>query len=268
MNKRWDDKLSCWFVDMPATAVGRIYEQVQQENGHDRWRDICGVSAAESVKLLKYGDKEGLKRVKDFYSKLKRSFKVRTPGKEFQNVVAGGMVRVPQFLLNNPQCFNRPVIDNNPKGAIKLYLNLSVSSWTSNENLVARGAAVMALAKCLSVTRPVEVVLYSTLRMARQDLMLRYALGTTPLNWGVLAAMTSPVGLRQASFHIGNSVAGYDGAIPWPRYCSYGEVPPKEYLGHDPDKDIVFGGLYDKCNRDAVGWVREQLEEIDGDLII
>src|SRR6202789_360590 len=151
-------------------------------------RDFYGRhNYASALNALTFGDESLVVRSDDLLSKLEDKLP-HTKKFQLKRSLVGGLVCVPEFLTGNPECMRiRRRVERND-APVTIVMDLTASASVTSEQLLARGIAILALARALCEHRAVE-------------LWGAQALGNTGWSHTLLWHIeTSPLDLARAAF--------------------------------------------------------------------
>lgn len=143
------------FLDKSA-EMGGAYAKSQ---GPDKW---AGGSYAAAVKMVNNGGYlSALPLVENFVRKVETDFgKASSPAFDFSYQVAGQEVDMGRYVAGDPECMMLPVPIHVMKTGriIKLVVPITTSASTDKEEILKRGASVMALVDILwRLQHPAEI---------------------------------------------------------------------------------------------------------------
>ena len=188
-------------------------------------------------------------------------------GKGHANVddVVGAIPNVPAFLAGHPQHMRRRHKERNSRGPLVMMLELTGSSGAMDTRH-GRGAAMMALARLLTVSRPVEMWIMTTYGERNYMNMLACRMDTTPLDVARAASLLCD-NARSANLSATSNVVGRTmGRGSW----SYGAQELERGWSGEALKRVVCPGAevlfipaayYSDNMRDPEQWVRDMLKK-------
>lgn len=200
---------------------------------------------------------------------------VKAKRKERVMDVTGPVVNVHQAYAGNPMCCIRKRKVISELAPVSIYVDVICSAGVKHEQIIRRGAAVMALVRQLSVVRPVELFAVYGGIPSKENIAVKLRIPTTPLDLSRAAfALVDPsfmrVGMHAASSAIempGNGA--HRGA--WFNHDSKYQVAhfPHDLavaLGAKSENIIACGGLvlgnkeFDSDAR-AIAWIEKNIAE-------
>lgn len=196
----------------------------------------------------------------------------QSTGHETFNVVAGGVPNVPAYLSGSPvnMRMRRRVLSEGAPVAV--LANGFFSAGVDHKTIERRGAAIMALVRLLSASRPVTLYWYMLVSDNGKPSLTTVPIETAPLDLARAAWMlTAPEAFRQTAFPIHREAIDekHDTVIEgYPGYSQSDAVEAAritaaalgfaDFVGVPP---IVIGTEF-KTDADAAKWVRDHLTRI------
>lgn len=114
------------------------------------------MSYSQSLKCLREGDLSGVAKS----DKLLSEIELLVPmSKAYitRNDVVGAVPNVPEFISGNPYCMRRRVRTASNTAPLSVFVDLPAQASISAATMAKRGAAMLALVRLLTNTRPVEL---------------------------------------------------------------------------------------------------------------
>lgn len=186
-------RIRCTLFDSQHEARTLTRSAVEQR---DRWRkEWVGIDREGAYKRFETGDNSLVPASDEMISKLEGKFDFPTSRYSVFDDVAGGVPNVPAMLANQPlnMRVRRRVADE--AAPLTICIDLTSSAVIGAPYLLKRGAAILALARILSGTRPVNIWLGAGLSEGRGTA------GSTA--WFQLDA--APLDLARAAFQISSA---------------------------------------------------------------
>jgi hypothetical protein len=193
-------------------------------------------------------------------------------GYETRDSVVGAFPNIPAMLAGFPCAMRQRYRTTDNTGPLTLYLELTGSSGVHGESFIARGAAVLALARLLSNTRPVEIWTCTTYGTTNRLQMIAAKVETSPLDVARGAAMLCNESIRTCVHEINEKALGHYHSLPRaPGAClgwAYGRVDlERQWAGQilarilNPGSTMVYiPAAYAQDDLDdPVQWVRDML---------
>lgn len=175
---------------------------------------------------------------------------------------------IPSFLAGSPDSMRRLQEMQSEATPIKIYVDIALSASFSSEQLVTRGAAILALSRKLQAIRPVEVCLFASLygKASKKDGTGACAIpvikiDTNPMDLTTASyAFTNPAFLRQICFGWAKQY-GFDGRWAWNEHPGYSTREKLRKFFLLSETDMLIDGAYstDELMRDPVKWVNDQV---------
>jgi hypothetical protein len=210
------------------------------------------------------GKNETLTRMADDYAKQFEHDVFAGRGWATRDSVVGSFPNVPALLAGVPCAMRQRVRTTRNVAPLTLYLELTGSSGVTGPKFVQRGAAVLALARLLANTRPVEIWTCTTYGCTNKLQMVACQIDTAPLNVSVAAAMLCDESIRSCGHAINIGTMGDYGFSGW----AYG-VPELErkYAGEilagilNPGSTMIYiPATYASDDlKNPAQWVRDML---------
>lgn len=230
------------------TDIGGVAQRV---NGH-RWE--------KGKKYLMEGNPEITEESKKFIEKFENEIFVGRGWKNADRVV-GAVPNIPAFLAGQPMCMRQRVRTSSHMGHLTILLETTGSAGIFDSR-IERGAAMMALARMLANTRPVDLWILTTFGGRGYMNMLAVKMDTNPLDIARSAAMLADPQASQALFEV---CRDYVGGGSW----SYGtESLERRWAGEafkrlvNPSSEILYvpAAYYNDHNaRNPAKWVKDML---------
>lgn len=253
------DSLSEFSKSLPATGFKAQREQADDWSGYQTYTDArrnmwTGDAHAleQSEKLLAQVESDGLE--------LETS--------QWEHDRTGFIPCVPSYLAGSPDSMRRLVETTSDVTPIKIFVDICLSAHFSSDELVKRGAAILALSRKLSTVRPVECWVFASLDGKPQNRKDTYGQCAIP----VIKIETNPLDLTTASYAFGNAaflrrlcfawgdVRGFTGSWAWHKGPHANRAKLVEFLGIG-ESDMLIDGAYatDQLMKDPVKWVNDQV---------
>ena len=144
----------------PFVDSGELRALVTRVGLHDKqnfrgsWYGDC--DAATAIKRLTTGDESLVAASDALLAKLENALP-HTKKFQWQRVIAGQIVDVPEMLRGEPACMRRRVRARRNDAPVTIFMDLTSSAMISASDLLARGTAILALARALVEHRAVEL---------------------------------------------------------------------------------------------------------------
>lgn len=188
----------------------------------DRKDKFHGDAPYDVLKSLRYGWQEGAAKTNTILEKIEGKLSVDSNAYRVSPSVVGSTFNVGAYLAGNPMSMRlrRKVMENtNP---IHILIDITVSSGTSQDEIMNRGIAAVALARVLVQSRPVNLEVITGLNTLGENLLMSFPIETAPLDLSQASYLIArPEMLRRVAFglvaELGEAESGrsYNGHIPW-----------------------------------------------------
>lgn len=231
--------------------------------------DFTGTrSYSEAFDLLKYGDEELFKEVKDKRKKINIDKLLGDVSNRlrYENRMYGAVPNVPAYLLNNPINMINPEKNKISHRVLNIYLNLSVNGGVNKDKIIENGILYLTIIDLLE-KKGYRCNLYvgdsSTVRFSDDDfhMYVRIKTDKEPLNMKKICfCLANPSMLRRIYFR-------WCEVFDWDRNvtCGYGHVEDdkftKEKLGKYLKKDFIVWSYSKETNLKDIDKIIEELEK-------
>ena len=179
--------------------------------------------------------------------------------------VVGAVPNVPAFLAGHPQCMRRRERTNKDNAPVTMFVDISASAAVSDNTMIKRGAAMLALVRMLSQVRPVELwagVMWSDPGVACSVV---WKIDTMPLDLARAAVhLADPRTSRVFGFGVASTTAKHNLRGRWT------DMPTRfaelKALQGWPDDTLYVPHihLHDPLSSNPVGFVRRELSKYTG----
>ncbi len=193
--------------------------------------------------------------------------------------VTGGLVNVPEFLAGNPECMRlRKRLDRND-APVTIFMDLTSSAMISADKLLARGTAILALARALCEHRVVE--LWGGIALGENSgyrsqkawcSTFAWRIDTTPLDVARAAFLLSaPAMARGIGYELAPTLAGHSswsGAWPFAAHDFHVRTQAQRLrMAMGAAEMLVVPPIYgtDPLVTDPLGWITRELARLTGD---
>ena len=130
-------------------------------------------------------------------------------GWQIRDSVVGSFPNIPALLAGVPCAMRQRYRTSKNIAPLTLYVELTGSAGVTGEQFVQRGAAMLALVRLLSNTRPVELWTCTTYGTTNRLQMVAAKIETTPLDVARAAAMLCDEStMRSAMYSVNNGALG------------------------------------------------------------
>lgn len=236
--------------------MGGLVEKARSTRGH-----TLHMSWTDAVSLLERGNPKLTDKADAFMSKFEDDIFLGQ-GWNTTDEVVGALPNVPAYLAGHPQNMRlrRKITAN--RGTLCVFFELTGSSGSLNSRH-ERGAAMLALIRLLTNTRPVEFWTLTTLGMRNTMNMVACRMDTTPLDVARSAAMLMDNTCLEVTCEVNRRLLG---GGSW----SYGEMElERKWTGEalrrviQPSSEILFiPATYLSDNMwSPEQWVRDMLKK-------
>ena len=208
------------FGDFSAYCQANLMDSVYAKASGD----FYGADSATSASRIIAGDFAAVSRSSAMLSKLEDSISFESHRAKRVMSVAGYKPNVPAYLAGNPRSMWKRQQVKTESAPLTVLFDLSVSANVGSDIIERRGAAVMALVRALSATRPVKLVLCSGINVRlndndkSRDVVLALVQETNPMDLVRLSwAMQSAEFYRRFCFAASIKLAGHNktGSLRW-----------------------------------------------------
>lgn len=203
-------------------SFGELVKHCEDKPFREHWDDNFnggGRTKAQALATCHIGDLIQAEKSNTYLEKLEHLTSFDSSIYKVSNQVSGGVVDVPSWLKNVPPHMRQRRRLETPLGPLTVVVDISSSGGISNDKMLKRGAAVLALVRLLSEKRP--VTLYAGTGVGNG---INYA-----FNGVYFPLDTAPIDLARAAYILdGTAVArglcygvcvfdmnGKEGRIPW-----------------------------------------------------
>jgi hypothetical protein len=196
---------------------------------------------------------------------------------QMQRTVSGGMVCVPEFLTGQPECMRlRRRLDRND-APVTIFMDLTSSAMIDAKALLARGTAILALARALCEHRVVELwggIALGEGRYSGKPWASTFAwrIDTVPLDLARAAFLLSaPAMARGIGYGLGPTLAGHStwsGSWPFGAHDLHVRTQSARLRAAMAAAEmLVVPPIYgtDPLVSDPLGWVTRELARLTGD---
>lgn len=276
----YDDKLAKTMVLRHfswSEFVARAEGSTRRSNEKDSW---AGASFPKALEMARGdGYKQAIAKAEEIAGHVEHLVDAQLTKNTFQAVyaTAGAEVDMGRFLSGEPECMveSEPIVISRHGRAVRIAVPVCYSSNVGKDEILARGAAVMALVGVLRrCQHPLEV--WATINIhttngenGRLSYMIKVQSADQPVDMGrLMYALAHPSMLRQLGF------AAEDGEDETTRkqfgigYGSYGTAPfgiAESDFTDQVENTIILPALRGRGEWDisqSVEWVKEQLARI------
>jgi hypothetical protein len=253
--------------DMPSLAAHYRDHGTNkgQPKGASGWR---GASEDDTLRFLATGNNDLVAQSDALMSKLEGSLDFAAHLPRTVAAVAGGAPNVPAYLAGQPLAMRQRRRVTSDLSPIAVIVCMGASSDATAQQIATRGAAVLALTRLLSVSRPTTLVLTSGYNDRRKH-MLTVGMDTAPLDLARAAwALTQPEFLRRVVFGSCCEIAGInDGGfsgVPLFRQSAGAPEVAAQALGFSEyvASPRLTGDEFQNGEADAVEWLLKQVNAL------
>lgn len=235
---------------------------------------------SQGIKLAKYGDTSLVQRATDLMSKL--NSQLPTTERNWHLSPVGFFPSVPDYLSGNPENMWRIESDPSDSSPVKIWVNILPSGGCSRDQLLNRGATLVALLMLLQKRRPqVSLVAYAdqpcdsyydrqSKTRRKPGVILAVNMPTNPLIISQICTfMGHPEVCQNIAMHAATLIDPNINGGWLQGHCptyGYDEAKVRIDLGASPD-DVVLPALhlYDPDIDNPVGFINRELARILGD---
>jgi hypothetical protein len=195
-------------------------------------------------------------------------FAIETRRNRLINDVTGAIPNVPAYLAGHPLAMRRRAKSRDEAGSIAIVADLGFSCMVNGSDAAKRGAAILALARILSATRPLELwVGDCSGEVGGTKMVGTFArIDTTPLDLARAAyCLVSLDYVQRVHYAIANKEIGFTGQWPYAKGAAYRKHLPTilaPAFAHT-EKTIFIGGMHraDDSVGNPLAWINERLVE-------
>jgi hypothetical protein len=245
-----------------------------KENFRGAWYGDCDAQTA--IKRLTTGDESLVAASDHLLSKLEDALP-HTKKFQWQRVIAGQIVDVPEMLRGEPACMRRRVRARRNDAPVTIFMDLTSSAMIAASDLLARGTAILALARALVEHRAVE--LWGGVALGE-----RASSRHGGRDWASTVAWridTAPLDLARAAFLLAHPAVargiGYGLGPPCANHATWnGSWPFGDHTAHVSSQSarlrnalgaselLVIPPIYglDPLVRDPLGWITRELHRL------
>ena len=178
--------------------AGRVGPHVEagEDDFHGRsWRDMTKALRTGAPEWVHHADKylAGMEELLDWQSTKWKS----------RNDVAGGRLNVGRYLADLPDCARRRVRVEDDTALLNVIVAINAASAISPEDLMKRGAAILAFVRLMSAGRPVNLYASAVSLYGSVNSGFAFKLETAPLDLARAAFVLVDASMaRRASFAV------------------------------------------------------------------
>ena len=253
MTQRFTTKL---FESLNALAdyagASRGYRNSEEDL---KWSDG---TLRDNVRRLRDGDLRYVAQSDELLRKFE-SLTFATPRREWRAAEAGHVPAVPAFIAGHPQSMRRRRRVESEVAPVTIVVDVFASCAFSHADILARGAAVLALTRVLAAVRPVELYVgCGTTAYSGKSGFFAAKVPTTPLDLAHASFTLCGVGfLRQVAFSTLERMLPSD---PFPALRESMAEIAAEILPHGTYV-IAVEGVVSNITRDPAAWIEERIRE-------
>ena len=220
----------------------------------------AGGTYAECLARTRHGDLSLVAESDELLRKFE-ALTFATPRREWRAAEAGHVPSVPAFIAGHPQSMRRRARRESEVAPVTIVVDLFASCTFSHRDILARGAAVLALTRVLSAVRPVEV--YVGCGTTRRSFtggtaFIAAKLDTAPLDLAHAAWALCGVGfLRQVVF---STLEAVFPCLPIPPMRESVAEVAAAMLPHGTHV-IAVGGVVSDVTRNPAAWIEARIRE-------
>lgn len=232
-----------------------------------------GQSFNKAIEYGRTGDKSLVAASDDFMSKMENMVDMQSSKHTIVRSIAGGSVNVGAYLAGSPQCMRIRKRTKSQSAPLTIAVEITSSGGIDASHLIKRGNAVLALARLLSLSRPISLWITAASqpscsgRSASSAIAVR--LDSAPLDLGRAAhVLCAPAFSRSCMYAaIGwQDTRNADAFLAWPyddvdAYRKVGVAYWQRIIGTDELLWLAPPYYNDKSITDPVGFVKEMLEK-------
>ena len=161
---------------------------------------FCGGSFETAAYLALNGDLAGVPASDRLLEKFE-TLTFETTRRMWRDHVCGPIPNVPAFIAGHPLSMRRRDSDQSSAAPITIFADLFVSHNFSHNEIVQRGAAILALSRILTTARPVELYAANITQSKEVATCVAVKMDTAPLDLARAAyVLTSPLWTRRIAF--------------------------------------------------------------------
>jgi hypothetical protein len=260
------------FLRTNARRIRNLHWRAEEECD-DPW---AGLAWDGAINKLQFGDDGLAAEAQKIVDKMNDEDILSIGRSVIQSDVVGFMPNVPAVLAGIPNnMFTRTNIETeNVLAPLSIYIDTSVSSGISNDEILNRGVSVLAFVMAMNTVRPIDLYVTSTWAFSNKAGTGCNVVKITTMPLDLARAtwiLTAREYVRRFSFAVTHYICDVDDfmdAMP-PGWHDYSYCGPhwerclRRLLNID-DSAIVLGGgsiFNTKVRSDPVSWVREMIKE-------
>ena len=247
--------------------------------------DMCGrgwggISYKEGINRLNYGDTSRLEQAKAILNELDVEGLISNSMPILQSSIAGFVPNVPNAISGHPESmFSRGYIESpNLTTPINVYVETTVSSGVTIEQLITRGVATLAFVLAMEVIRPVELYIIQVIDHAKRPGVYAHSvkIASRPMDLGrAVWMLTDPCIARRFMFAATNHYAKVEDQTPMGPWAFNSSPTDDKYVNKvrelfdmQPEDVYLKGGyLFDNLMlTNPVQWVKNMIAKHRGDV--
>lgn len=227
-----------------------------------------------SLSQIRSGDLSGVAKSDEYMSKLEVGIPMTRAFKTTLNVV-GGVPDIGAYLAGVPLNMRRRERVSSEKAPLSIFLSLELSAEINIETMRKRGAAILALVRLLSATRPVELYVCCSVGGYNYAAHLLCKLDTAPLDLARAAhIMTCPSVTRGIGYAVCCKVTKDQLGLDWGGGWAYGDENVYRRSAREtflsvtnPNAETLYltaAHIDDSSVQSPEQWIKEKLVEYGG----
>lgn len=224
------------FADM-CERVGVHYEG-------SSWRS--GESSSQALQLVRLGDDKRVEAAQAICDQFQNDIDLGQSWPQWEVDVCGSYPNVPNYLAGVPETMWRKQVVHSDRAPIVIWVCVTSSGGCDAEDLEKRGIAIQALAMALSVTRQVQIRIFSGLGGPRLDHIMSVDLPSPAVLSQAAFMLASQSFSRGLTYRFLEVATGSGGS--WPRSVGHGDYAQRvadwKKLLPIADVDLVFPHVF------------------------
>jgi len=246
------------FASTEALAAFAATHSHRAVSGMDSW---AGGTFAQAQEWLREGDTRYVAQSEALMEKFEK-LTLPTQGRTWHNEVAGFVPNVPAYLAGNPQSMRRRKRVESPTAPITVFVDVFASSSFSQDKIVARGAAVLALVRILARFRAVTLwVCCTSTAHDGTHICSAVQINTTPIDLAHAGYMLcGPSFLRHIWTTTLRGMYPQVDNVPPLRGATLTELATRAF-GEGTEILVVKGAIVSQSGGDPTRWIEEKIRE-------
>jgi hypothetical protein len=223
-------------------------------------------SSAQALKLVRQGDEKRVEAAQAICDQFQNDIDLGQSWPQWETDVCGAYPCVPNYLAGVPETMYRKQVVQSDRAPITIWVCVTSSGGCDADALEKRGIAIQALAMALSVTRQVQIRIFSGLDGGRGDHIMSVDLPSPAVLSQAAFMLASQSFSRGLTYEFLEKATGAGGG--WPRSVSHGayeqRVADWKSLLPIADVDLVFPHVFfmDPDYRDPIAYCKGIFDKV------